>query len=70
MLQMLIELLDRLRFIPGLGWLDALRHDVVARKIAVEQQARKINNAKKLADHNIQSVREIPSVIKGSKKRS
>ena len=70
MFQIIIEILDRLRFIPGLGWLDSIRQQVVVRKMSVDQAAKKINSAKKLAEYNVKSVREIPSVIKGSKKRS
>jgi hypothetical protein len=70
MLPILLEILDRLRYIPGLTFLDRVYRDVYFKKQSMELQARKLNSEKKRMQSNLQRVKEIPSVVKGSKKRT
>ena len=70
MLNILLDILDRLRYVPGLGWLRSLYMDLNNKKMNMEIQARKMSNIKKRTETSLRQVREIPSVLKGSKKRT
>jgi hypothetical protein len=70
MLPLLLEVLDRLREIPGLGFLRTLYEDLRMKKAMVDSQARKISTQKRLAETSLKRASEIPSVVKGSKKRT
>jgi len=65
-----LEIIDRLRYLPGLGFLHDVYRDLNMKKISMEGQARKLNSLRKSTQSNLKRAAEIPSVLKGSKKRA
>jgi len=63
-------MLDRLRYLPGLTFLDRVYRDLYAKNETMLLKARKLKSEKGRLQSNLKRVKEIPSVVKGSKKRT
>jgi len=70
MLDILLEILNRLRYVPGLGFVKGVYDDLRLKKMKIESQASKLNKKKNSTITSLKGVQEIPSVLKGSKKRT
>jgi len=69
-LPILLEILNRLRVLPGLGFLHHVYEDLRSKQMRMEIQAKKLATLKKRTQTNLKDAAEIPSVLKGSKKRA
>lgn len=70
MLEILLEVLNRLREVPGLGFLRRTYEDLKIKRDKVNSIARKVTTQKKYAESSLARVRDVPSIVKGSKKRT
>lgn len=70
MVNIVIEILERLKQIPGLGFLYKTQSELMARRAEMDTKARKVRNFKRDVEVGFKSAKEIPSVLKGSKKRA
>lgn len=70
MLDWLLAFLERLKVIPGLGFLTQVQRDLEWKKMDAEKQTRKINNLKREWEIGAERAKEAGSMLKGSKKRA
>lgn len=68
-IKLLIEILRRLKFVPGLGFVDAYYTKLLGTYAKIDKKRKEFIARKDYVADKLRSAREIPALVKGSKKK-